>query len=49
VLIVDPQERSVSWLALEGGEYRPVEHSGLLELGAQGLAGQLAWPAIQPA
>jgi Uma2 family endonuclease len=49
VLIVDPQERSVSWLALEGGEYRPVEHSGLLDLGAQGLAEQLDWPAVQPA
>lgn len=49
VLIVDPAERSVSWLALEGGEYRPVEHSGLLDLGAQGLAEQLDWPAIHPA
>jgi Uma2 family endonuclease len=49
VLIVDPQERAVSWLALEDGEYRPVEHSALLDLGAQGLAEQLDWPAIQPA
>jgi Uma2 family endonuclease len=49
VLIVDPQERSVSWLALADGEYRPVEHSGLLDLGAQGLSEQLDWPAIQPA
>ncbi len=49
VLIVDPQERSVSWLALEGGEYRPVEHSGLLDMGTQGLAERLDWPAIQPA
>jgi Uma2 family endonuclease len=49
VLIVDPQERSVSWLALEAGQYRPVEHSGLLDLGAQALAEQLDWPAIQPA
>jgi Uma2 family endonuclease len=49
VLIVDPQERSVSWLELGDGEYRPVEHSGLLDLGTQGLAEQLDWPAIQPA
>jgi hypothetical protein len=49
VLIVDPQERSVSWLALEDGEYRPIEHSRLIDLGAQGLADQLDWPAIQPA
>jgi len=47
VLIVDPQERSVSWLEFEDGEYRPVEHSALLELGAQGLAEQLDWPPIQ--
>jgi Uma2 family endonuclease len=45
VLIVDPQERSVGWLALEDGEYRPIEHSGLLDLGAQGLAEQLDWPS----
>ena len=49
VLIVDPQERSVSWLEFEDGEYRPVEHSGLLALGAQGLAEQLDWPTIDTA
>jgi Uma2 family endonuclease len=49
VLIVDPQERSVRWLALEAGEYRPIERSGLLDLEARGLAEQLDWPAIQPA
>ena len=46
VLIVDPQERSVSWLAVKDGEYRPIEHSGLVDLGAQGLAEQLDWPPI---
>jgi Uma2 family endonuclease len=46
VLIVDPRERSVSWLALEGSEYRPVEHGGLVDLGAQALAEQLDWPQI---
>jgi Uma2 family endonuclease len=49
VVIVDPQERSVSWLALAGGEYRPIEHSGLLDLGAEDLVEQLDWPAIGPA
>jgi Uma2 family endonuclease len=49
VLIVDPGERSVSWLGLEEGEYRPVEHSGLIDLGTHGLAEQLDWPAIEPA
>jgi Uma2 family endonuclease len=47
VLIVDPQERSVSWLALEDGEYHPIERSGLIELGTQGLAEQLDWPPIE--
>ena len=46
VLIVDPQERSVSWLVLEGGEYRPVERSGLVDLRARALAEQLDWPRI---
>jgi Uma2 family endonuclease len=48
VLVVDPQERSVSWLELHDGEYRPVQRSGLLNLGAQALGQQLDWPAIQP-
>ncbi|MGO9322726.1 MAG: Uma2 family endonuclease [Solirubrobacteraceae bacterium] len=46
VLIVDPQERSVSWLELAGGEYRPIERSGLVDLGAQGLAERLDWPPL---
>jgi Uma2 family endonuclease len=44
VLIVDPQERSVSWLELVDGSYRPIERSGLVDLGTQGLAEQLDWP-----
>jgi Uma2 family endonuclease len=44
VLIVDPQERSVSWLGLAGEEYRPIERSGLIDLGAQELGEQLDWP-----
>jgi Uma2 family endonuclease len=46
VLIVDPLERSVSWLALENGEYHPIERSGLVDLGTWELAEQLDWPAI---
>jgi Uma2 family endonuclease len=46
VLIVNPQERSVSWLALQQGEYRPVERSALIALGAGELAEQLDWPPI---
>jgi Uma2 family endonuclease len=45
VLIVDPRERSVSWLGLKDGEYRPIVRSGLIELGAPELAEQLDWPS----
>jgi hypothetical protein len=44
VLIVDPQEHSVNWLALKDGEYHPIKHSGLVDLGTQGLAQQIDWP-----
>jgi Uma2 family endonuclease len=44
VLIVDPEKRSVDWLALAGGEYRPVEHSGLIALGSADLAERTDWP-----
>jgi Uma2 family endonuclease len=44
VLIVDPERRSVDWLTLAGGEYRPVEHSGLIELGSAALAERIDWP-----
>jgi Uma2 family endonuclease len=44
VLIVDPEKRAVDWLALAGGEYRPVEHSGLIELGPADLAARIDWP-----
>lgn len=47
VLIVDPQQRSVSWLALRDGEYRPVERSGLIAFGRDELAEQIRWPAAE--
>lgn len=43
LLIVDPQDRAVRWLGLTGGEYRPLEPSGLVKLGPQELA-QINWP-----
>jgi Uma2 family endonuclease len=45
VLIVDPAKRSVDWLALTDGEYRPIERSGLIELGAEELSDRIEWPA----
>jgi len=44
VLLVDPAERTVTWLALRDGKYKPVGRSGLIELGPDELAQQLDWP-----
>ncbi len=44
VLIVDPGERTVTWLALREGEYRAVGRSGLVALGPAALADQIDWP-----
>ena len=44
VLIVDPAERAVVWLGLREGEYRPLQRSGLIDLGPTELAEQLDWP-----
>jgi Uma2 family endonuclease len=44
VLIVDPAERSVHWLARTGEEYREAERSALIELGPAELAERIDWP-----
>jgi Uma2 family endonuclease len=44
VLILDPEERAVHWLGLTGGEYRPLERSGLIDLDAAELADRIVWP-----
>jgi hypothetical protein len=44
VLILDPEKRTVDWLGLEHGEYRPIERSGLIDLGPIELAEQIDWP-----
>ena len=44
LLIVDPQERTVSWMGLEAGEYKHLKRSRLIELGATELAAQIDWP-----
>jgi len=45
VLIVDPQEQAVHWLALTGGDYGPIERSGLVDLGPAELVVRIDWPA----
>jgi Uma2 family endonuclease len=44
LLIVDPVTRSVEWLALSDSEYRPIERSGLIDLGRAELAERIDWP-----
>ena len=44
LLIVDPLAKQVSWMGLERGEYKHLKRSGLIELGAAGLAEQIDWP-----
>jgi Uma2 family endonuclease len=44
VLIIDPEEQAIHWLGLDGGEYQPIEHSGLIDLGQDELAEQIDWP-----
>jgi hypothetical protein len=47
VLIVDPQQRSVEWLGLSDGAYRPIARSTVIELGADELEDALDWPAVE--
>jgi len=44
VLLVDPADRTVTWLALGGGEYQPVMRSRLIELGPAEVAARIDWP-----
>ena len=45
LLIVDPQERALHWLALQqGGECQPIDRSTLIALGPAELAERIDWP-----
>jgi Uma2 family endonuclease len=44
VLLVDPAERTIAWLALHDGEYHPVERSRLIDLGPTELTDRIDWP-----
>jgi Uma2 family endonuclease len=44
VLILDPVEHAIHWLGLAGGEYRPLERSGVIDLGPVELAERIDWP-----
>ncbi len=47
LLIVDPQKRTVAWLALERGEYLPVDRSRLITLGPVELGERIDWPPTE--
>jgi Uma2 family endonuclease len=44
LLIVDPNEKTISWLGLEGGEYKQLKRSRVLDFGTAELAEQIDWP-----
>lgn len=44
LLIVDPSSQSVTWLGLREGEYRAIDRSEILDLGAAALAARIDWP-----
>lgn len=45
VILVDPDERAVRWLALDAGEYRTSERGAVLDLAVGDLADRVDWPA----
>jgi Uma2 family endonuclease len=47
LLIVDPQQRTVDWLALKAGEYRAVQRSGLIDVGVAELVDRIDWPPLE--
>jgi Uma2 family endonuclease len=44
LVIVDPDQRTVAWLSLDRGEYRPIERSALIDCGPAKLAERVDWP-----
>ena len=44
LLIVDPQEKTVSWMGLEGSEYKHLKRSRVIELGTAELVDAIDWP-----
>jgi Uma2 family endonuclease len=44
LLIIDPSERAVHWLGLQGNSYEPIGSSALIDLDAGRLAAQIDWP-----
>ena len=47
LVIVDPQQRTVDWLALKAGEYRAVQRSSLIDVAAAELVERIDWPPLE--
>jgi Uma2 family endonuclease len=48
LLIVDPEARTVTWLARRDDRYAPIGRSSLIALGPEELSDRLDWPAGDP-
>lgn len=44
LMIVDPQQPTVSWMGLEAGSYQHLKRSRLVEIGPAELAELIDWP-----
>ena len=44
VVVVDPADRTVAWMALVDGRYEPVERSALLDVDVATVAEAIDWP-----
>lgn len=47
ILIVDPQRKTVTWLALEADSYSQVDRSRLIDLGTTLLVESINWPSAE--
>jgi len=51
LVVIDPGERTIRWLALREGAYEPVERSAVIDSGTAELAARLDWnplPGAEP-
>jgi Uma2 family endonuclease len=46
LLLVEPADHSVAWLALRTAEYRPIDRSEIVDLSASELTERIDWPDL---
>jgi hypothetical protein len=47
VVVVNPEDRSVTWLRLDSGEYRPFDRSIVLDIDVAQFVAQIDWPPTE--